>query len=275
MTTALVKIRRRSTVQASSESKSYLASVLSHIASGTSGAVPPEQESILSLSSEHIRPVDQCVLDLLRRKSGLTVQELIDSLEVTATAVRQRLERLTEAGLIERRKESVGRGRPSYRYVLTSVGMRYASASYSDLATALWQEIMELPNALQRTRILRRVARRMASDLKAAIPEDGDVETRVEAIASALEKRKVPVTVKQVDHLPVLEVLACPYPELTTDDSKRHLCELEQEMFSEVMGKEMKLECCQLDGHDQCNFKVQGGSEPAQTHRTESARTQQ
>ncbi len=186
----------------------------------------------------------------------MTVPELIENLEVTATAVRQRLERLTEAGLIERRKESVGRGRPQFRYVLTQLGMRYASASYSDLATALWQEILDLPSPMQRTRILRRVARRMAVGLSASMPSDADVESRFHAVAQELEKRRVPVSVRSGGPLPVLEVLACPYPELTSDDSNRHLCEMEQEMLSAAVGQELKLECCQLDGHHQCQFKV-------------------
>lgn len=188
----------------------------------------------------------------------MTVQQLIESLEVTATAVRQRLDRLVEADLIQRRKENVGRGRPQFRYVLTQLGMRYASASYSELATALWHEVLELPNPLQRTRILRRVARRMAGDLKAAVPQGGSMEERFEAMASALEQRNVPTVVKQFAGLPVLEVLACPYPELIGGDKSRHLCEMEQEMLSEALGQEMKLDCCQLDGHSQCQFRPHG-----------------
>ena len=49
------------------------------------------------------RPVDQLVLDLLRRHEGLTVVDLTEKLEVTATAVRQRLDRLENAGYVEKR----------------------------------------------------------------------------------------------------------------------------------------------------------------------------
>ena len=120
--------------------------------------------------NDHIRPVDQSVLDVLRRfgngvlspsepvdgnsakeptaGKGLTVQQLTEHLDVTPTAIRQRLERLTEMELIARCKESVGRGRPQYRYCLTQLGSRYASASYADLANALWQELMALPNPM-------------------------------------------------------------------------------------------------------------------------------
>lgn len=231
-----------------------------------------------SKTVDHVRPVDQSVLDLLRTNQGMTVQELTTRLEVTATAVRQRLDRLVEANLIERVKKSAGRGRPSFCYELTQTGLRYASASYSELATALWQEVMELPSAMQRSRILRRVARRMANGLKDDIPQEGEIGARFEAVASALERRKVPAVVKQTGNLPVLEVLACPYPELTSDDSSRHLCELEQEMLSEAMGQPMKLDCCQLDGHHQCQFTAVAApsqSEQSTTPNQETASSSQ
>ncbi|QDV26289.1 MarR family protein [Aureliella helgolandensis] len=194
-------------------------------------------------------------MDLLRHGRGLTVQDLTEQLEVTATAVRQRLERLVEADLIERVKESVGRGRPQFRYVLTAMGMRYASANYADLATALWQEIIDLPNPQQRGRILRRVAQRMAQGWKQVVPLDGNLDARFAAVAEELGRRKVPAVIRENGNLPILEVQACPYPELTGGDDNRHLCELEQEMLSEVIGQAMQLDCCRLDGHHHCQFR--------------------
>ena len=46
---------------------------------------------------------DLPVLDLLRKRDSLTVSELATHTGVTATAVRQRLTRLTAQGLIQRR----------------------------------------------------------------------------------------------------------------------------------------------------------------------------
>ncbi len=205
--------------------------------------------------AEHIRPIDQAVLDLLRQTQGLTVQELIDQLEVTATAVRQRLDRLEHVGLIERRKEGVGRGRPQFRYFLTQLGTRYASANYADLALALWQEVMDLPNPQLRGRILRRVARRLAEQLKLSIPDGGTITQRFEAMATALGQRKVPAEVNGDGFMPVLQVHACPYPELSQQEGSRQMCELEQEMLSEAIGQPVHLDCCRLDGHNLCQFR--------------------
>jgi DNA-binding MarR family transcriptional regulator len=66
------------------------------------------QNSVVMEQAAHreeipIRPVDQLVLDLLRREEGLSIQDLMDRLEVTATAIRQRIDRLVDSGYIERR----------------------------------------------------------------------------------------------------------------------------------------------------------------------------
>ncbi len=204
---------------------------------------------------DHIRPIDQVVLDLLRQYHSLSIQALTEKLEVTATAVRQRLERLVQVDLVGRRKAGMGRGRPQFQYFLTPLGMRYASASYTDLAAALWHEILELPNPLQRKRILRRVAKRMGQELKDSLPPDGDLTEQFSAVATIMGRRKVPASVNAEGELPILEMHACPYPELTGDDPSRQLCEMEQEMISEAIGQSVQLDCCRLDGHQLCQFR--------------------
>jgi len=198
-----------------------------------------ETEQIRDESSQNegIRPIDQAVLDLLRRCEGLTVQELIDRLEVTATAVRQRLDRLVQVELIERRKVVAGRGRPQFKYYLTPLGKRYASASYAALALALWQEVVDLPSQAMRQRMMRKVGRRMGIELRSTLTGEASLVERLNAVAGKLTQHRVPAGVEHVGELPVLQVHACPYPELSGQEGQRSLCELEQEMLSEAVGQ--------------------------------------
>ncbi|MFK7736917.1 MAG: helix-turn-helix transcriptional regulator [Pirellulaceae bacterium] len=223
---------------------------------------------------DHIRPIDQSVLEVLqtgpenqsiegRVNAGMTVPELTEQLDVTPTAVRQRLERLSELALIERSKESVGRGRPQFRYKLTNLGRRFAAASYADLATALWQEITELADAEQRTGMLQRVAKRMGAGLKEAIPVNGSINEKFSAAVVALEKRRVAAALNAEGELPVLEVHCCPYPEIADSEKGRQLCEMEQEMLSEALGEQVHLDRCLLDGHELCQFRPVVDSSPA------------
>lgn len=200
-----------------------------------------------------IRPVDQWVLELLRREEGLTVSDLVDRIEVTPTAVRARLDRLEEIGLLERRKLTAGRGRPVYQYFLTPLGWRRIGASYTDFALAVWQEIEEFPDDAIRQEILDRISHRMGQAYGRLIA-DGTVSERMKSVAGLLSDRKIPCESNESQSLPVLTVHACPFPDLAAID-RRSACELETKMLSEAVGGELELSCCRLDGHGTCQFR--------------------
>jgi predicted ArsR family transcriptional regulator len=211
-------------------------------------------------SDEPIRPVDQLVLDLLRREQGLSIQELMDRLEVTATAIRQRVERLEAAGLIEKKKRAVGRGRPQYNYFLTDMGWRQAGVTYSELAISLWNAIGEIDDQSLKSQIVERVAQKMGDCYKAELP-DASIGERMRSLAGVLSTRKVPASYLYDKDLPVLEVHACPYPGLVDSDGDRSVCQLEQEALSQALGHEVQLSKCRLDGHGCCQFSPVANSE--------------
>ena len=78
---------------------------------------------------------DKAMLDVLRQNGAVTISVLVAEMGVTATAVRQRLQRLMADGLIERQAENKGRGRPNHRYSLTEKGERSAGTNFADMAT--------------------------------------------------------------------------------------------------------------------------------------------
>ena len=67
---------------------------------------------------------DITILDILRKRGGMTVSELSESVGVTGTAVRQRLKRLLKEGDIHRERMETLRGRPRHCYSLTAKGRR-------------------------------------------------------------------------------------------------------------------------------------------------------
>ncbi len=200
------------------------------------------------------RPVDQLVLDLLRRQAGLSVTDLMERLEVTATAIRQRLDRLEESGLIERRKQGVGRGRPSFNYFLTTRGAQQAGVTYSDLAIALWNEIKMIDSLEVKSTLIERVSQRMGGSFREQLA-DGSLEDRMQLMAGLLTNRKIPTRMTSGIGLPILEVQACPYPDLVGHEQDRSVCNMEAKVLSTALGQEMELSQCRLDGHSCCQFK--------------------
>ena len=223
-------------------------STLEHLNSDHSPAGEPE-----GAVAAGIRPVDQLVLELLRRQERLTVHDLVERLEVTPTAVRMRLDRLEVLGFIEKRKHAVGRGRPVFQYLLSALGWRQVGVSYTDLATAIWKEIEELPDEDLRRAILKNVSRRMGQTYGQMLTSD-TVSGRLAEMAGVLRERKIPCDTDRSTALPVLTVHACPFPDLAAVD-RRSACELEKEVLSQAVGKPLELSCCRLDGHESCQFR--------------------
>ena len=130
---------------------------------------------------------------MLDSYEGLTVIDLTDKLEVTATAVRQRLDRLESAGYIERRKHSAGRGRPTYSYLLTDLGWRQVGVTYTDLVVALWTEISALEDLPSKEKLHGIVSKRWGH-VSAALRPAGSLVERMRALAGCQGWRALPAT---------------------------------------------------------------------------------
>lgn len=206
-----------------------------------------------------IESSDVALLDLLRKHGSLSVSQLKAAMQVTATAVRQRLVRLLEQADIERVAERISRGRPVYRYRLTEKGRRRAGANFADLAIALWQEIREIKDVAVRQGLLQRLSKRLATQYASQI-EGETVEQRMESLADLFRQRQIPFEVERSHELPLLRATACPYPGLAEQD--RSVCSMERLLFSELLGTGVRLSDCRLDGHNCCTFEpvVSAGS---------------
>jgi predicted ArsR family transcriptional regulator len=196
---------------------------------------------------------DVGILDLLRKVGPLSVTELARAMQVTPTAVRQRLVRLMGRGLIDRQLARAGRGRPSHRYALTEKGRRQTGANFVDLALALWKEIRAIEDPEVRRGLLQRIAKTMAQMYGDQVSGSTAAE-RMRSISRIFSERDVPFSVDESGPLPVLTALACPYPELAEQD--RGICALERMMFSELVGSGVRLADCRLDGQTCCRFEA-------------------
>jgi len=194
---------------------------------------------------------DKAMLDHLRRGGAVTISALVRQMGVTATAVRQRLQRLMADGLIERRTERQTRGRPIHRYSLTEKGERAAGNNFADMAAVLWEEVKSIEDPTVRRGLLKRIAERLVERYRGEVAGDtlGD---RMTALSMLMAQRDVPFEVTSTGQLPVLTALACPYPELAKQD--RGVCTMEKLMLSEILGENVRLSECRLDGASCCTF---------------------
>jgi DeoR family transcriptional regulator, suf operon transcriptional repressor len=196
---------------------------------------------------------DTGLLDLLRITGPMGVSELADAMEVTPTAVRQRLMRLLARKAIEREATRHGRGRPKHRYWLTDNGLRLTGSNFTDLAVTLWREACETGDYERQREFRRRIARALAAGYANQIQGDTPAE-RMQSLADLLAQRRIPVSVEETHQGSVLTQHACPYPKLAEQD--QNVCDMERMMFSELLGLDVELTQCRLEGGCECRFQA-------------------
>jgi DeoR family transcriptional regulator, suf operon transcriptional repressor len=231
----------------------------------------------LHLAPAEFRASDAAVIELLRVDDRLGVGDLAKRLGVTATAVRQRLDRLMRAGVVGRTTVPGGlsaagepggsrlRGRPSHVYSLTEKGRRTGGDNFRDLALVLWREIRSVREPAVRQGLISRIGSAMAGmyrdEVSGATPRQ-----RLESTAKILQERRIPCGVEPSSDpsnhgLPVLTSYACPYPELAEQD--RGICAAERAMLQDLVGSAVRLSECRLDGASCCRFTVGSDNGPA------------
>jgi predicted ArsR family transcriptional regulator len=199
---------------------------------------------------------DRELLDLIRRRGPLTVLEMARQLGVTSTAVRNRLARLLATGLVERRAEHAGRGRPRHTYQASIEAHKRLGQNYADLAVALWEEMMgTVADRKLRRLLFTRITDRLAEIYRTKVT-GAEWEGRLVQLSNLLHDRGVEAEVARDDAgvVPVLRQHSCPYYELAEADPA--ICALERKMFEKVLGRGLRLSQCRLDGDRSCDFQA-------------------
>jgi len=199
---------------------------------------------------------DRFLLDLIRRHGPLTVAEMGDRLGVTPTAVRNRLTRLVESGMVERRSEQGGRGRPKHTYQASVAANKRLGQNYADLVVILWDEMMRnVEDRKLRRFLFGRITERLAELYRSQVT-GVEWERRLVQLGTVLHDRGIETEVTRGDggSLPVLKQHSCPYYELAEAD--RAVCAMERKMFEKVVGRGLRLSQCRLDGHRSCDFEA-------------------
>jgi predicted ArsR family transcriptional regulator len=157
-------------------------------------------------------------------------------------------------GYIDRETTRAGRGRPSHQYRLTAKGRRKTGSNFADLAIALWHEVRAIQDLEVRRGLLQRLSKRLA-DVYAEQIAGETIEEKMDSLATLFSGRRIPFTVTRgEDKLPILTALACPYPDLAEQD--RTICSMEKILFSQLLGEQVSLSQCRLDGESCCTFEV-------------------
>lgn len=195
-------------------------------------------------------------MDLLRNEGPHSVDQLVEKVGVTATAIRQRLTRMMAEGLVERVEIRQGRGRPSHQYRLTKQGIESSGNNMADLARALWEQVQLLPDRQVQQTIIDGVACQLAENYGDKITGEttGD---RLKSIAELFRQKEVPFVAEEKDGNVTLKIVGCAYPKLANENGD--ICELERKVLSKLANEQLNVTktdcgcdnpCCTFEKHE-------------------------
>lgn len=194
------------------------------------------------------------ILEYMKRNGSATIKDLEQLLGITTTAVRQHLNTLQVEGYIERKAVHVGVGRPHHTYTITQKVQEIFACHCDDLALTLLEEVFALEGEEQAARLLTRVSNRLAKRYASSV-RSTLLQERVSELADALHERGVLTDVEVPDdNTIILHTYNCPYHELAQEH--REVCEMDKAMFRQVLGSEVTLSNCMMDGYQSCSFEV-------------------
>lgn len=200
------------------------------------------------------------IIEHLKRRGSATIKELEDLLGVTTTAVRQQLNALQADGYVQRQRVHAGVGRPHHTYSITGKVHELFACHCDDLALTLLEEVYALEGKERAAQLLDRVGDRLAARYANSVRAEL-LQERVREMAGALSERGVLTEVSvDTDDVIVLHAYNCPYHDLAQDH--RDICAMDEELLRKVLGTEVNLTSCIMDGHAGCRFVVQNQSAP-------------
>ncbi len=197
---------------------------------------------------------EDLVLQVLLSEGPKTVQELTEACAITATAVRHHLNRLMARGLVQRRQERHGRGRPRYVYFVPSEVRSELGNNFTDLAIALWNEIDAHADRPLAIRLLKQVGDRLGRFYRSMVSA-ATLQERLRRLVGLFRRRGIVADmVAEPDGRLTLRLISCPYQQLAEGDRK--VCGIERRLLATALDASVRLTQCRLDGAPCCEFQV-------------------
>ena len=194
------------------------------------------------------------IIDLLKTKGALTVEQLAAALDVSKVCVRRHLSLLESDGLIEYEQEQRDRGRPRFVYRLTEKASCLFPRSYDEFAQAVLSQVQREFGDEGLQRVLQGRADALIEELQTQLT-DLNLDERVKTLARVIsEKGYQAETRKLKDGSYRLRQRNCPTEKIAA--AHPHLCEQELRVYQVALGCEVVRDCRITEGSTMCEFHI-------------------
>ena len=192
---------------------------------------------------------------LLERKSGATLDELVTAVGLSRTAVNQHLIALERDGYVRKAAPRKTGGRPQHVYTLTEEGTNLFPKQYSWFSKLLMQTLRDQLGEEQAGRYMYDLGVQMSADLIPRLVGKNRVERIAEIVKIMNETGFLARTVSPTHHekLPRVECRNCVYHDLSKNYPE--VCRFDIGFLSGLMGAEVEHQACMQRGSETCRFR--------------------
>ena len=189
---------------------------------------------------------------LLENKSGMTVDELAERLEITRNAVRQHVAALENHGLITQGGTRPSGGRPEQLYMLTDAGKESFPRNYSWLAQLLVESLREQDGAEGLRERLSTLGSAVARQLRGQHPGLQSRQQKVEKLSQLMgqlgyESRNAAAGA------PSIEAYNCIFHTLAVKNPE--ICQFDLALLSTFTDSKVDHQECMARGGNACRFR--------------------
>lgn len=202
------------------------------------------------------------LLDLVKRRGELSVDQAVEALDLAATTIRQHFSRLEDEELVERRSEAEGRGRPTAYYRLSSGAKQMYPSSDGEM-------LSELLDFLAREGYHRAIddffrgfwddrRRELEARLDEVDPES--LDERLDVLREFLDEQGF-MPEMSVDEEGTIEIRECNCPLPGAVESTYLPCRLEADFLEKVVGRALSRVEYIPEGNTACTYQFQAGDQ--------------
>lgn len=192
---------------------------------------------------------------LLETKSGLSIDELAERLDITRSAVHQHLAAMERDGYVAKEPRASQGGRPGYGWKLTERGVHLFPKQYALFSDLLIRSLKEKLGGRRLTDVLRDLGVELA----------GQHAHRLRSLSAAQQIEEVSAIMLELGYqtetrddpgrkLPLIAARNCIYHHLAQEH--REVCELDLALLSTLLNADIEHVECMVRGGGACQFRV-------------------
>ncbi|MCM2282396.1 MAG: DeoR family transcriptional regulator [Bdellovibrionaceae bacterium] len=211
------------------------------------------------------------IVELLKRHSKLSVDDIVEAVGDAKTAVRRQLLLLERRGLLQREYRAAERGRPSLVFTLTADSKQLFPSKEVELLSELMGFLVRDGHEELLERFFDRYWQKRLDQVVKEIKSRGrsDLDTRLEVLKEMLEREGFVPTVRFEKKGRELLLRECHCPIEAAVRTSKLPCQLERRLIAKVLNAPIDSISMRADPSNGCEFRLPVQASKARARRSD------